>query len=481
MRKLHNTLSLEELSMDAPVLKTADVNKYAFYGFASFLATMVPGSYLQLFMTDRLLISAAVVASILTIGRVVDFFVCAVTGGIMEKTRLKWGKYRSWVVVLRWVILASMIGMFLNTTSIPLGARAAICLIAYLGMNLSMNFIGTSTFGILALLAGPSMENRNKLSIRSSQWMVAGQILISATAIPFLGLMTPKLGEVNAYTALAAAAAVIFFIGMTVLGNVAKPYDRPEVTDGIPGAPPVSVGDMAKAVVTNGQLLVYLMAQVLLMAGAFGIAPIAAYYFIYVLGNFSLMAVAMTITTLFSLLAAIVGPKIGIKLGKKRAMITGLLIAVVASGGIAFFGHNGLPVYVVLMCFMMIGNYMYVGFGINYILDCGEYGFWKSGQDNRTVLMSMFNLPMKLGILVGGAIGGFGLAAIGYKAGEDPMLIPGFAKNFMLILGGIPAIFYAIAALIMSVGYKITDADAAKYAKENAERVAAQMGQPAAN
>jgi Na+/melibiose symporter-like transporter len=85
----------------------------------------------------------------------------------------------------------------------------------------------------------------------------------------------------------------------------------------------------------------------------------------------------------------------------------------------------------------------------------------------------MFNLPMKAGVLVGGAIGAFGLAAIGYKAGEDPMLIPNFAKNFMLILGGTPAVFYMLAALFMGLGYKITDADAMKYAKENAERVAA--------
>jgi GPH family glycoside/pentoside/hexuronide:cation symporter len=465
--------------MDAPAtstLKTSDVNKYAFYGFASFLATMVPGGYLQLFMTDNLLISAALVASILTIARIIDFFICAVTGAIMEKTKMKGGKYRSWVVVLRWVILGSLIGMFINTSAIPVGARVAISLIAYLGLNLSMNFIGTATFGILALLAGPSQDNRNKLAIRSNQFMVAGQIFISATAIPFLNLMRPVVGEGNNYTALAIAAAVIFFIGLTVLGNVAKPYDRPEVTDGIPGAPPVTVGDMVRAVTTNGQLLIYMLASVLLGAGAFGIAPIAAYYFIYILGNFNLMAIAMTITTCFSLVAAILGPKIGIKIGKKRAMVVGLLITVLGSTGIALFGHLGLPVYVSLMCLNMLGTFMYAGFGIVFILDCGEYGFWKTKKDNRTVLMSMFNLPMKLGMLVGGAIGSFGLALIGYRFGEDPMLIPNFAKNFMLILGGIPAIFYLLASLIMAFGYKINEVDAAKYSRENAERMMAQMG-----
>jgi GPH family glycoside/pentoside/hexuronide:cation symporter len=459
--------------MDAPVLKTSDVNKYAFYGFASFLATTVPGSYFQLFMTDKLLIGAAVVASILTAARVIDFFVCAITGAIMEKSRLKWGKYRSWVVILRWVVLGSMIAMFFNTTAIPLSARVAICLVAYLGMNLSMNFVGTATFGILALLAGPSQENRQKLSIRQTQFMVVGQIFISASAIPFLNLIEPAVGAINNYTILALAAALIFFLGMTVLGNVVKPYDKPALTGGAPGAPPVTVGDMARAVFTNGQLLVYMLAQVFLMAGSFGIAPLGAYYFIYILGNFNLMAVAMTAITCFSLLASIIGPKIGVKLGKKKAMITGLIVASLGSFGMAFFGHLGLPVYISIMCINMVGTYMFVGFGVNYILDCGEYGFWKTGKDNRTVLMSMFNLPMKAGILLGGAIGAFGFAAIGYTAGEDPLLIPNFAKNFMLIMGGTPAVFYLLAAVIMGLGYKITDAAAMNYAKENAERLAA--------
>jgi Na+/melibiose symporter-like transporter len=466
--------------MDAVTLKKSDVNKYAFYGFASFVASTVPGSYLLLFITDNLLISAALAALILTLGRVVDFFICAVTGAIMEKVRFNGGKYRPWVMSLRWVIFGSMIAMFLNTETIPVSWRAAICFVAYLGMNASVNFIGTSAFGILALLAGPSQQNRNTLAIRQNQFMVVGQIVVYAGAIPFLNLMRPLVGNNNAYTVLGIVAASVFFSGMSVLGGVVKPYDRPEITGGIPGSPPVTISDMARAVFTNKQLLIYLLAQVFLMAGSFGIAPLGAYYFTYVLGNFNLMTVAMTITTLFSLLASIVGPKIGIRLGKKWAMITGLIIAMVGCCGVALFGRLGIVVYVGLQCINMLGTFMFAGFGINYILDCGEYGFWKTRQDNRTVLMSMYNLPMKLGILIGGAIGAFGFAAIGYKAGEDPMLIPHFARNFMFILGGAPALFYALSALIMGLGYKITDSDAAKYARENAERTAALLAKPVA-
>jgi GPH family glycoside/pentoside/hexuronide:cation symporter len=307
-----------------------------------------------------------------------------------------------------------------------------------------------------------------------------GQVVVYAGAIPFLNLLRPWVGNNNAYTVLSLAAGIIFFTGMSVLDWVVKPHDRPEGIGGAPSSPPVTIGDMVRAVFTNKQLLVFLLAQVFFMAGSFGIAPLAAYYFTYVLGNFNLMTLAMTITTLFSFFASLLGPRIGVKLGKKWAMITGLIIAALGCCGVALFGRQGIVVYVALQCVNMLGTFIFAGFGINYILDCGEYGFWKTRQDNRTVLMSLYNMPMKMGILIGGAIGVFGFAAIGYQAGEDPLLIPNFARNFMFILGGAPAVFYVLSALIMGLGYKITDADAAGYAEENAQRTAALMGRPVA-
>jgi GPH family glycoside/pentoside/hexuronide:cation symporter len=459
--------------MPAGKLSNSEVNKYAFYGLTNFIATTVTGSYLNIFITDNLLISAALMGTILTSSRIIDFFISAISGGIIEKVKLKWGKYRSWVLISKYVSLISLSVLFLNTGSLPLEAKCAIIIIAYLGLNLSMNFVGTATFGIMALMAGPSMEDRSRLSIRQTQLMAVGQILISASAIPFLNLMSPAVGQTNAYTVLAVLAALILFYGMQVMGKVAKPYDVPAASGGGPEALSVTVKDMVKAVLTNDQMLKYMVADFCMKTGSFGISGIAAYYFIYILGNFNYMAIAMTIITGFSFFASLVCPGIGIRLGKKRAMVIGLLVSTLSSAGIALFGHLGLPVYIGISFITMLGNYLYVGFGVNYILDCGEYDLWKTGKDNRTVLMSLFNLPMKLGFLVGGAVGAFGLALIGYQSGMDPLAVPGFVRNFMLILGGVPALLYALGALIFGVGYKITDADAARYARENAERAEA--------
>ncbi|KPU42815.1 putative symporter YjmB [Oxobacter pfennigii] len=97
----------------------------------------------------------------------------------------------------------------------------------------------------------------------------------------------------------------------------------------------------------------------------------------------------------------------------------------------------------------------------------GEYGFYKTGKDYRATTTGLYTIPAKTGFALSGAISGFGLAVIGYAAVMT--VTPEFINNFMWILWGIPAASYALAGLIMLFGYKIADADAAKYATANAE------------
>jgi Na+/melibiose symporter-like transporter len=80
---------------------------------------------------------------------------------------------------------------------------------------------------------------------------------------------------------------------------------------------------MVKSVVTNGQLLVVILSYTMFYSGMFAFNTVMAYYFIYVLGNFLLMSVALTAVTVFALFASIIGPKIGDRIGKKRAWYSG--------------------------------------------------------------------------------------------------------------------------------------------------------------
>ena len=102
-------------------------------------------------------------------------------------------------------------------------------------------------------------------------------------------------------------------------------------------------------------------------------------------------------------------------------------------------------------------------------LDCGEYYLWKTGKDTRSIAMGLASPPMKIGMALGGTIGLYLLGATGYVAGFTPT--QAWIEEFMIVTFMVPAFIYFAAALIMGTMYKITTAEAAKYAQENQERM----------
>lgn len=456
-------------------LTNSEVNKFGLYGFAQMLGIMVPMSYITIFMTENIMMSAALMGSILLVARIIDFIIAVLAGGIIEKSKFKNGKFRSWLIILRWTLLIGVFLEFANTTALPMAVSAAIVFVGYLLINGSMNFIATSQFGLISKMAGPSMEDRNRLSFRNAQFAAIGSIVISAAAIPSINLLTPAIGNTNAYTVVATLGALITFIGATIIINVSEPYDKTTVeSKDAPKMPTVTLGDMVKSVVTNGQMLVVMLAQILYQTATQIAMGIMSFYFMFVLGDFTLMAVAMTITTAFGFVGSIIGPKVGSKVGKKYAMVLGMMAYAVMSLCIALFAKSSVILYIIFACGYTMGMYFFFSYGQLYFLDCGEYGLWKTGKDNRAVALSMGNLPIKIGMAVGGALGAYGLQLIGYTPGMQATAE--FAEKFMWLFGGLPAVVALFGALIMLFGYKLTENDCERYARENAEKMAASSG-----
>ncbi len=453
-------------------LTQSEINKYGFYTLAAGLGNAVPMSYITIFMTDHLMISAAVVGTLLLIARILDFAVSLAAGPIVQRSNLKWGKYRSWLIILRWVTFIGVCLQFVNTSSLPLPARLVIVAVGYCMLHFSMNFTTLAQTGLLMSMAGTSMEDRTQLATRSIQASTIGTIITSASVVPLINFFTPTVGAANAYLLVAAPFSFVYAIGAGVLAKAAEPYDNPEIAQMAPGGAAPTLADMINSVVTNSQLLVYILAQTLSMIAMMGSMGIATYYFMYVLGNFTLMAVSMTITTVFGFFASLIGPHIGRRLGKKKAIVFGLFGSAMCSLANTFLARSSVVIYTSISCLMSIFMHSYSCFGPNYAIDAAEYGFYKTGKDNRTVAMAMNNIPIKIGFALGGAIGTFGLALIGYQPGMT--VTTDFAVKFMWIFGGVPALLNTLASLTMLFGYKITDEDAAFYAKENAARMAAQ-------
>lgn len=446
---------------------------FAFYQFCVVMAVTIPMIYLSFYLTEGVGMSAALMGTVLLIARIIDFVIGLISGGVVEKSRMKWGTYRSWLVILKYVVFVGVCLQFWNTSSLAMGARAAITMLGYVLMHGSMNFIALSQYGLIERRAGSDMEGRAKLSFSYARGMTVANIIISAVALPaimYFDSVTPGYG----YLFTAAFFSLFFFIGSIVIVRATGDYDRVVTEEEAKKIPQISLGDMIKTAAGNGQLMLVLLAFCLTYVGMFITQTIMQYYFVFIIGDPLMMSVSLTTGMVFAFFGSIFGPLVGQKAGKKTALVAGMLLWGLFSALVTFFAKGNVWVYIILGGLGQVAFYMFFSFGMNYFLDAGEYGFYKTGKDNRNVALAMYNMPMKVGMGLGGAIGSYGLAVIGYTSGMTE-ISDAFVSKFMALTGVIPAVFMVVSGLLVLFFWKITDADAQMYATANAEKIASQL------
>jgi Na+/melibiose symporter-like transporter len=309
------------------------------------------------------------------------------------------------------------------------------------------------------------------LAFRGTQGVTIATFIGSISLVPIIEkVLTPAIGSNYAYFSMGIVCVLPYIFGCHFLARSARKYEE---TTPVSVGPGVKVFDMIKSVFTNDQLLILIMVMSASYIAQQTVMTLGIYYFTYVLGDVMLMTYSMSIGTVVGVAGSFIGPKIGVMLGKKHAMVVGLLCQCLWLILIYFFARTSVVTYIVLFSFFSITMYFYFSFNANYTIDTGEYHFHKTGKDNRSVANGMMNLPFKIGMLVGGSLPMYVMTAIGYQPNMEQT--PEFIDKFMMMFGLFPAAFCLLAAIIMLFFYKITDADAARYARENQERAAAAM------
>jgi Na+/melibiose symporter-like transporter len=454
-------------------LKESEILALALPNAVSAMVHTIPVMYGMMFMTEYLGISAAAMGTAMLIAKLLDYFVAIFAGGIIEKTpSKKHGKYAFWLRITTFTLFFGSLLQVVNTTPVissPIG-RLVFVSIFYGMLHFGMNFRATSSGGLLQRMAGPSMEIRKRLNARQAQVAAAVTILSGAITIPLIQYFASVLGPANGYAAtLVVFGALFLALSLFMLFPVMKKYDRPRESFEVANAP--TIGQMFKSIITNKQMLVVFFMITAMTVGTQIFTPLLAYYFKVVTGQLSTMTILLTVQGVAAFAFSLVAPAIARKLGKKGALIFSSGLSIVCYIGIWLIGLKYLWALVAFASLIKGSDAVYRCFSTNYFLDCGEYGYYTTGQDNRTMALTVMNWPIKIGFLAGGSAVGYGLALIGYTAGME--ITEAFSNSFMKLFGLLPASLFLITFLLAIFAYKLTDEQAAFYASENNKREAA--------
>ena len=390
---------------------TGDKVGYALgdFGCATFFAFV--SSYLMVFYTDVLGISAAAVGTLFLVARFWDAANDPIMGVLVDKVGTgRYGKFRPYVVRFGLPMILVGILAFTAIPGLPKSMKLPYAYVTYILFGMLYTAVNIP-YGSLASVMSNDPNERTALSTFRNAGSLAGNIIVM--------FLVPKIifnaqGEVTAEGFL--TCAIILGILSTVSFVFTFRLTRERIVHRV-NEDKKSIAQTLGLLLKNRAFIGIALASFAMMAGNLTLSALNVYLFKDYFKAPGLTALGGMIGILASFVAIPAAIPVAKKLGKKEAAAFGALFAG-AIYIIMFFIPNLSP-----MTFIVLSFIAGLGLGLTNALiwalvsDTIDYQEYTTGARNEGIVYSSYSLARKLSQVVSGGIGGFALSFLGYQSG----------------------------------------------------------------
>ena len=454
-------------SNKAPKKGLSNTLKYFFgVGDAGFvLMSNIETFYFMTFLTDFAGFGAAIAGIIKYVFTTVDACLSWLYGGIINGTKAKrWGRYRSWLILVPWMVPFLYAFMFLRVGDNEM-VSAAIIIIAAILSHVVWNF-GYVANATLVSVVGKTPEDKATLASSRATWNNIGGLLFSYLGLPFATLLAGYVGQKNQFAAAAFCLGVLMVVTYFAHFKMTEGYEEIETGDEASGKndkTKVSIKEMFTSLFKNPPLMVLMLADLAKWCVKFVTAASAIYYFRDAVGNPGLMKAYTLSVSLGAIVGAFAMRYIAKTLSSRTTMI-------MSYGGMAVSMFLIYVMYAnstVVIALMTLAHVFYgMAFAASPALyaDTVVYATWKTGRDASGWIMGLQNLPLKIGVFMRGVIISACLVAVGWQSG---VALEGSSRQGMTIAFAlVPAILCLVGMVLLIVGFKITKEKVTQYQAE---------------
>ena len=441
--------------------------KYFFgVGDAGFvLMSNIETFYFMTFLTDLAGFGPAIAGLINSVFTTVDACLSWLYGGIINGTKAKkWGRYRSWLIIIPWIVPFLYALMFLRVSDNEVLSAVVIIAAAILS-HVCWNF-GYVANATLVSVVGKTPEDKAILASSRATWNNIGGLLFSYLGLPFATLLAAYVGEKNKFAAAAFCLGVLMVVTYFAHFKMTEGYEEIETEEQIAKGKDktkVSIPQMFRSLFQNPPLMVLMLADLAKWCVKFVTAAAAIYYFRDAMGNPGLMASYTLCVSLGAIIGAFAMRYIAKALSSRTTMI-------LSYGGMAvsmFLIYLAYANAFAVIALMSIAHIFYgMAFAASPALyaDTVVYATWKTGTDASGWIMGLQNLPLKIGVFLRGVIVSACLVAVSWQSG---VVLEGAARQGMTIaFAVVPAILCLVGMLLLIFGFKITREKVAQYQAE---------------
>ncbi|WP_202303568.1 glycoside-pentoside-hexuronide (GPH):cation symporter [Dryocola clanedunensis] len=402
---------------------------------------------LAYFYTNIYGLPPAVMGTLFLVVRVLDAITDPIMGAIADQTKSRWGRFRPWLLIICIPFAVSCVLVY-STPDLEQTGKIIYAVLAYIFMTLMYTAINIPYCSLGAAITADPQEN---LSLQSWRFAIApiGGAMGTALILPLADFIAPG----DRASGMQWAMGIFGIVGCLMF-LVCFATTRERIT-------PVKEENLniyrdVRILLQNDQWRILSVYNLAMLCGVVVRGSLLVYFVQYILNQgSSIISLFMLATTVAAVIGSLSAKWVGSWMCKIRASVwINILSALVGLLFLVLPTSYWLPAFTVHIILNILQ-------GINaplqwsMITDANNYGEWKTQRRITGMNVAANIFIIKLGVAIGGALTGWGLAAFGYQAGVEQQSAEA-VRGVLILFTVLPAVFYLITAFSIRY-YRLTE------------------------
>ena len=397
-----------------------------------------------------LYLAPAFVGVLFFVARIWDAINDPMMGMIVDNTHTRFGKFRIWLVIGTLVNSVVFVLLFhsFNLSGTALYVYVSVMYILY---GMTYTIMDIPYWSVIPNLTSDPHE-REVVSVLPRIFASIGQsLVIAGFGVQIIAALGGGYIGYHRF-AMIIAGTFILTIGVAVCNLKVKENNAPSEK--------ISFKDVFSIIKKNDQLQSAVGLILLYNVGIQFIMGVAVYYFTYVCGNANMLSAFMISASIAEVVGLIIFPEVAKKLSRHTSFLLACILPFIGLALLLVVGFvcpQNIVLTAVAGVIVKTGTGLELGCATVFLSDVVDYGEYKLGTRNESVVFSLQTLIVKFTAALTSLFIGFALERTGYIPNPNAVQSALTLNSIRFLMCAIPAVSMLVAYVVYKKAYHLDD------------------------